>query len=128
MKVGLIFNNMYITDNNGNRVKLIPERYMEIPEVEAYIEDFEHLRLTEAERELLDTILLGVRLEKFTNEKKANYIFRDQIGDSYPEKAIKVIKRTGEHYYVVRYSNKKEFRCEGSFFAGLPVEQENRLY
>ena len=128
MKVGLIFNNMYITDNNGNRVKLIPERYMEIPEVEAYIEDFEHLRLTEAERELLDTILLGVRLEKFTNEKKANYIFRDQIGDSYPEKAIKVIKRTGEHYYVVRYSNKKEFRCECSFLAGLPVEQENRLY
>jgi hypothetical protein len=119
---------MYIKDRKGNSVKLIPARYKEIPDVDCYIEDFEHKRLSEEERELLDRILLGIRLEKFTKQKKENYIYRDQIGDAYPEKAIKVIKRTGEHYYVIRYSNKKEFRCEADILSNLPVETENRLY
>lgn len=119
---------MYIKDSNGNKVKLIPKRYTEIPDVDAYIDDFEHLRLTEEERELLDRILLGVRLEKFTEKKKADYIFRDQIGDAYPEKAVRIMKRSGDSYCVVRYSNKVEFKCEPSLLSQLPVETENRLY
>lgn len=119
---------MYIHDKNGNKVKLIPKRYEEIPDVDAYIDDFEHIRLSDEERELLDRILLGVRLEKFTNKMKDNYIYRDKIGDSYPDTAVKIVTRNNGAYHVVRYSNKTELRCDSSLLSQLPIETENRLY
>lgn len=119
---------MYIRDNNGNKIKLIPKRYEEIPDVDAYIDDFDHMRLSEEERELLDRILLGIRLEKFTNEMKANYIYRDRIADSYPDVAVKIQTRNNGSYHVVRYSNKVELRCNSKLLSQLPVEVENRLY
>lgn len=119
---------MYIYDNSGNKVKMIPKRYEEIPDVGAYIEDLEHMRLSDEERELLDRILLGIRLEKFTDKLKENYIYRDRIGNAYPEKAVKVTKRDGASYHVVRYSNKMEFKCDASLLSQLPIENERRLY
>ena len=34
---------MYIFDSSGNKVKLIQNRYTEIPDVDAYIDDLEHV-------------------------------------------------------------------------------------
>ena len=108
---------MYIFDNNRNKVKLIPNRYSEIPDVDAYIDDLEHIRLSDEERELLDRLLLGVRLEKFTAKLKENYIYRDRLKDAYPEKAVKIVKRDGVSYHVVRFNNKLEFRCDASLLS-----------
>lgn len=118
---------MKVFDKDGNRIKTIPKRYSEIPEYENYFEDIGSKRLTPDERELFDRMLLGVRTEEFTNSVKENYLFRDQIANSYPENIKKATTKVS-CYYAVVYNNGVELKCPSVIAKGIPVEHINRLY
>lgn len=118
---------MKVYDKSGNHIKTVPKRYEEIPEFENYLDDFDHVRLSEEERELLDKILFGIRAEQFTLDMKKNYLYRDQIKDSYAESVKKVVTKHN-HYHIIVYSNGLELKCSSELAKGIPVEKIKRLY
>jgi len=51
--------------HNDRPLKLIPEKYIKIPDITDYLEDFENIRLDEIERKHLDMRLFTLAVENF---------------------------------------------------------------
>jgi hypothetical protein len=116
-----------ILDIKGD-VKSIPIKYKCLENIEDYIDDLHHARLTVTERENLNIQLLRHKMSDIIAEIRSTPGLRDIIQIAEPVVAMKVNTRN-ETYHIIRFSNGKEVRCKASLFKGSPVKETiNRLY
>ena len=108
--------------------KNIPKRYVEIENIEDYIDDLHCSRLSETERHNLNTQLMKFKMAEAIAEINKIPSIRELIQTSEPAKALR-IKTRNDTYYVLRFANGNEVRCMPSQFKACPVKETiNRLY
>lgn len=114
--------------NNRYYTKVIPKEFRIIPNLGDFLEDLEHKRLTDSERENLRGELLRLYLESFVKEKLQDYKLKPYIREANPSTVIRVT--TKHHtYYAVKFDNGVEVKCPRSIFMAAPVREEvTRLY
>ena len=115
---------MIITHNN-RPIKLIPRKYDGIENITDYLEDFEHMRLTEDERDHLDNRLFRQECERFLEKlEQSEHLVHEHVKDAYPVLSIKANTSDGQVYYAIRMSNNISVRCEESLYRMSPVKHE----
>jgi hypothetical protein len=113
---------MILTHNN-REIKLIPRKYDGIENITDYLEDFEHKRLTEAERDNLNNRLFRQAAEIFLADlEKSEKLVHEQVKDAWPILSIKVKTSDDQTYYAIKMSNNISVRCEEALYRMSPVK------
>jgi hypothetical protein len=116
-----------ILDIKGDK-KSIPAKYTVIKDIENYIDDIHHRRITPTERKNLDIQLIRTIMAEFTEGIKNTPGLRDIINIAEPMKAMKITTKY-EIYYAIRFANGKEVRCKYAHYNSSPIKEEiKRLY
>lgn len=114
-----------IITHNDREIKRIPRKYEGIENITDYLEDFEHKRLTDDERDHLDNRLFRQECEKFLEKLEQNeHLVHEQVKDAHPTLSVKANTSDGQTYYAIRMSNNISVRCEESLYRLSPVKQK----
>jgi len=107
---------------NTRKVKLVPLKYQRIENITDHLEDFDHIRLSEQERESLDYELFRLEAENFLMliAFKEPLVF-EQVKDCRPMAAERV-KAGGDITYLLIMSNNMRILCDESIFTISPVK------
>lgn len=115
---------MILTHNN-REIKLIPRKYEGIENITDYLEDFEHKRLTEDERDHLDNRLFRQECENFLSDlEKSEKLVHEQVKDAWPILSLRVLTSDNQTYYAIRMSNNISVRCDEALYRLSPVKQK----
>lgn len=111
-----------IVTHNSRKVKLVPVKYQQIQNITDHLEDFEHIRLSEQERESLDQELFRLAAENFLMliAFKEPLVF-EQVKDFRPL-AAEQVKAGDEITYLLIMSNNMRIRCDEPVYSLSPVK------
>jgi hypothetical protein len=109
--------------HNDRPLKLIPKKYINIPDITDYLEDFENIRLDEIERKNLDMRLFTLAVENFMMllYMTEPLVFA-QIENTKPVAASRVKYTDGIVEYMLIMSNNLSVRCELEIYSLSPVK------
>jgi len=109
--------------HNDRPLKLIPEKYIKIPDITDYLEDFENIRLDEIERKHLDMRLFTLAVENFMMLLYfSEPLVFAQVEKAKPVAATRVKYTDGEVEYMLIMSNNLSVRCELEIYSLSPVK------
>lgn len=109
-------------------VKLIPKKFYPIRNLEDFLDDLEHRRLSDTERENLKKELLRLHLENFLKEKNYDSNLRPYINGANPL-VVLLVRTKHSEYAAVRFDNGIEVRCPKQLYTESPNKKEiKRLY
>lgn len=115
---------MKVTYKN-RMIKLIPRKYKAIENITDHLEDFDHLRLTEDERETLDYALFAQEAAKFIEElKEKEKLVYEICCNTKPASTVKVITSDDQVYYALRMSNNLSIRCDEALYRLSPIRNK----
>jgi len=109
-------------------IKKIPKKYAVIKDITDHLLDFEYIRLSEDERNLLDQALFLQEAESFLMylsllEEPAY----EQIKDATPTAASKVKSADGTFYTTLIMSNGISVRCDEHLYYLSPIRHERSI-
>lgn len=109
--------------HNDRPLKLIPKKYIKIPDITDYLEDFENIRLDEIERKNLEMRLFTLAVENFMMllYMTEPLVFA-QIENARPVSATRVKYTDGTVEYMLVMSNNLSVRCELEIYSLSPVK------
>jgi len=109
--------------HNERPLKLIPKKYINIPDITDYLEDFENLRLDEIERKHLDMRLFTLAVENFMMllYMTEPLVFAE-IENAKPLSASRVKYTDGVVEYMLIMSNNLSVRCELEIYSLSPLK------
>jgi len=109
--------------HNDRPLKLIPKKYIKIPDITDYLEDFENIRLDKIERKHLDMRLFTLAVENFMMllYMTEPLVFA-QIENARPVSATRVKYTDGVVEYMLVMSNNLSVRCELEIYSLSPVK------
>lgn len=111
--------------HNNQVIKLIPAKFNVIENITDYLEDFEHKRLTEGERETLDYALFAQEASKFIEElKEKEKLVYEFCCNTKPASTMKVITSDEQVYYALRMSNNLSIRCDEALYRLSPIRNK----
>ena len=109
--------------HNNRPMKLIPKKYIKIPDITDYLEDFENLRLDEVERKHLDMRLFTLAAENFIMLLYLSEpLVYAQIENAKPVSASRIKYTDGTVEYMLVMSNNLTVRCELELYSLSPVK------
>lgn len=109
--------------HNNRPMKLIPKKYIKIPDIIDYLEDFENLRLDEVERKHLDMRLFTLAAENFIMLLYLSEpLVYAQIENAKPVSASRIKYTDGTVEYMLVMSNNLTVRCELELYSLSPVK------
>ncbi|OFX52420.1 MAG: hypothetical protein A2066_21740 [Bacteroidetes bacterium GWB2_41_8] len=108
--------------HNNRPIKKVPKKYLPILPVIAYhIEDFEHLRLSDIERNSLDNELFRRAAENFLMLLSlTDPLVFEQVKDAKPICAGKIKDANNELCTVLKMSNNMTICCDDSLYSISP--------
>jgi len=110
---------------NNREIKLIPRKYQGIENITDYLEDFEHMRLTDDERDILDNRMFRQECESFLEKlEQSENLVHEHVKDAYPMLSIKANTSDGQTYYAIKMSNNISVRCDESLYRLSPVKHK----
>ncbi len=114
--------------HNKRHIKTVPKKFNNISNITDHLEDFENKRLTENERNYLNTELTKLILNEFSDKKKKSYKLKQILKDAHPETAIEITTRE-KKYWVIKFTNGAEILCSHKLFNQSPQKKKiKRLY
>ena len=109
--------------HNDRPLKLIPKKYIKIPDITNYLEDFENIRLDEIERKHLDMRLFTLAVENFMMLLyMTEPLVYAEIENAKPISASRVKYTDGVVEYMLIMSNNLSVRCELEIYSLSPVK------
>ena len=109
-------------------LKLIPEKFSSIENVTDYLDDPEHKRLTESEREALNRELLSRHLEAYICRQKKDIHLKRFMGKTEPVTVLRIETRS-HHYHAIKMANGTELKCPAELYRISPLKETvKRLY
>ena len=109
--------------HNERPLKLIPKKYITIPDITDYLEDFENIRLDKIERKHLDMRLFTLAIENFMMLLyMTEPLVYAEIENARPVSASRVKYTDGVVEYMLLMSNNLSVRCELEIYSLSPVK------
>lgn len=109
--------------HNSRPLKLIPKKYKDIPDIIDYLEDFENIRLDEAERKHLDRRLFTLAVENFMMLLYLSEpLVYAKVENAKPVSVSRVKYTDGQVEYMLLMSNNLSVRCELEIYSLSPVK------
>lgn len=109
--------------HNDRPLKLIPKKYIRIPDITDYLEDFENIRLDEIERKHLDMRLFTLAAENFIMLLYLREpLVYEQIEKARPVSAARVRNAEGQIEYRLVMSNGLSVVCDLDIYSLSPVK------
>lgn len=111
-----------IVKHNSRKIKLVPKKYESIKNITDFLEDFDHIRLSEHERESLDYELFRQAVESMLIDLSIfEPLVYEQVKDSRPLMCER-IKAGDEITFLLIMSNNMKIRCDEAVFSLSPVK------
>lgn len=110
--------------HNNRPIKNIPKKYLPIlPVITDHLEDEDCIRLTEAERELLDQELFRREAENFLMYLSiTDPLAFEKVKNAKPVMAGKIKDANGELCTVLTMSNGLQVRCDDKLYTTSPIK------
>ena len=105
---------------NERHIKTVPAKYAGL-DVCLFLDDFDHFRLSDSERQNLDIALLENEIDELKACVK-NTVLWDGVQYATPVEAV-AVQTKHELYYVIRFSCNVELRCSAQLFKTFPVKK-----
>lgn len=106
---------------------MIPAEFGSIENITDYLEDFDHIRLSNDERESLNQALFPNAvcqlLRKIKGDKDVAEKHIENIEHIY---AVKVETSDGQTYFALKINNDLSVRCDEKLFNKSPIQKEIR--
>ena len=102
-------------------VKTVPAKYAGL-DICVYLEDIDHIRLSESERKNLDIALLDNEIDELKACVKDTVLW-DRVQYAAPVVAV-AVQTKHELYYIIRFSCNVELRCSAQLFKTFPVKEQ----
>lgn len=115
-----------IVTHKKRLIKRLPDKYMVIDNITDYLEDFEHIRLSAAERKHLD----NARFRKYFDDL-IEYLKEDdpelytQVKDSVPMYAVKFKANGQRTIFIIRTNNNISLKCTKLLYELCPNKRTN---
>lgn len=108
----------------NRKIKLIPVKYRHISNITDYLEDFDHLRLSDDERKSLEHALFVQAASGFIASLAQNeHLVHEHVGNAHPVYAVKADTSDGQTYYALKMSNNVSVRCSEDIYRMSPIKQ-----
>jgi hypothetical protein len=115
--------------HKGRPLKLIPKKYIKIPDIIDYLEDFENLRLDEIERQHLDMRLFTLAVENFMMLLYLSEpLVYEQIENSKPVSTSRIRNNEGLIEYRLVMSNNLSVICDYDIYSLSPIKAKLPKY
>ena len=115
-----------IVTHKKRLIKRLPDKYCVIDNITDHLEDFEHIRLTDAERKHLDNALF---MEYYS--RLINYLTEDdqelyeKVKDSLPMYAVKFKANDQRTIFIIRTDNNILLKCYKQLYELCPNKRKN---
>lgn len=110
--------------HNDRLLKRIPGKYGNIRNLTDHLMDFDYIRLSKDERQILDKALFLQEAESFLMYlsllEEASY---EHIKDATPMSTAQVLDAEGHVYHVLIMSNNRKVRCEETLYNLCPEKR-----
>ena len=107
--------------HNNRLLKRIPEKFSKIRNITDHLMDFEYIRLSKAERNILDKALFLQEAESFVMYLGLTEpLAFDHVKNASPVHTAQVLDPEGNIYPVLVMSNNRTVRCEETLYNLCP--------
>lgn len=104
--------------HNNRPIKKVHRKYLQIENLTDHLEDFDYLRLSDAERNTLDRELFRLAAENFLMLLSlTDPLVFEQVKDARPVCAGKIKDADNQLCTVLKMSNNVTLRCDDSLYA-----------
>lgn len=115
-----------IVTHKKRLIKRMRDKYIVIDNITDYLEDFEHIRLTDVERKHLDNALFMEYYSRLMNLlKEDDQELYEKVKDSRPMYAVKFKANGQRTIFIIRTDNNISLKCSKQLYDLCPNKRKN---